>query len=214
MPIYPRCHSSYGDVNAATSLSEQADGSAVTFFGGTLNVSIDCAAADRHLPWGIWIATTENCSTRSAAFTVVGPNPLEPVTVDDRCAEEPMSMMTEGANNHLPLLKKAASFEPYFLIDAQGNTTAMVGTYTVHCGAQPCWVVDNRAVAIANGNALIGTAVAGFQAFFMFFIASGFGCTGSLLCLISCCIACASEEPNERSTKGRLMDEEEGDESQ
>lgn len=201
--------------NAAAVADEHGDGAAVTFYGdGALSVTVQCSSSERLLPWGIWIAASEDCAVRNTAFSVVGPQPTTAITVDDMCGSDPYPSMAAGAANHDPVLVKAASFSPIFQRDTLGNQTAVLGSYTVNCGATPCWVVDNSAVVLAELSAATGAVAGAVGALLATMFAMALGSIASLLICISCCIACASEEPDERSTKLRQddRDEEEGDE--
>jgi len=125
-----------------------------------------------------------------------------------------MAQVSAAALTHEPVLMKVASFSPTMTPDLQGNMTAVTGSYTVNCGAVPCWIVDEREVVQAAANAVVGAVGAAFGAVLFVTAGTGMSLVGSLLCCIACCIACVSEEPDERTTKGgRLMDEESGEDA-
>lgn len=216
--------------SAASQVDDHQDGSAVTFLGGTTQVAAECTHADRNLGWGVWIATTENCATRYAGITVQAPpsqtTPLlpgaanaatVPVTTQNQCEAEPLTAVSAAATSHSPTLMKVASFRPMPELNAGAgaatlyNITVRTGTYTVNCGTAPCWVVDDREVMQAAVGAVASAVGTAFTGMITFALGNMFLVVSSILCWVSICIACCTEEPDARSSKGRLMDEEEGD---
>jgi len=139
------------------------------------------------------------------------PVPVPPAALENLCGGEPTYPgVAAGALAHNPPLVKVSSFGPQMTGPDIFNQTANLGSYTVNCGA-PCWIVDEREVWQAALDATAG-AVVGLGATLMFgTLGMLMGSVGSILCWISCCIACMSEEPDEREPRGEKLMAEDGD---
>jgi len=176
------------DLEAADDYSsDHVDSSMIYFQPGIEEpVLVESLGLARNLPWSVWHAATEDCDTRFNTISVAGPLPPAMqgvVDVRNDCNTTPTLVETVAAHEHLPALSKVATFFP---LSSPLEQATVVGTYTVSCGVEPCWVVDEAAAMDVDRYDSLKAAEDPIMSGYLIVLGVMFGGVGSILLCISC----------------------------